>query len=180
MNGQARRWFAVVAGAAGMLGLTGFVVSFERVSVAARPSFGAMAPAVPLGVDLAILVFSAAGLLLAWLDMPARWVRLVPAALTGVTIALNVSGERDLFGITAHAALPSLWVLAVALAEHIVRHRLAIDTGTRMDTVRLSRWLLAPLATAGLWRRMVLWEVRSYPEALVWERHRLLATAALR
>src|SRR5262249_2976376 len=139
VNGQARRWFTVIAAAAGLLGLTGFAVSFERVSAAARDSFGPLAAAGPLGGDLAILVFWGAGLLLAWLDMPARWVRLVPAGLTGVTIALNVSGERDVFGVIAHAALPGLWVLAVALAEHIVRHRLALDTGTRMESVRLSR-----------------------------------------
>jgi Protein of unknown function (DUF2637) len=179
-SAEARRWFVVVAAAAGILGVIGFVVSFERVSTAAWPSFGRLAPAVPVGVDLGILVFSAAGVLLAWLDMPARWLRLVPVALTGATIALNVSGERDLFGVVAHAVLPGLWVLAVAVAEHVVRHRLALDTGRRMDAVRVSRWLLAPLSTWGLWRRMVLWECRSYPDAIGRERLRLLAVAALR
>src|SRR5262249_40491374 len=104
VNGPARRWFTLVAAAAGLLGLAGCVVSFEGVSAAAGPSFGVLAPAVPVGIDLGILVFSAAGLLLAWLDMPARWLRLVPWALTGATIALNVAGQTDMFGVVAHAA----------------------------------------------------------------------------
>lgn len=48
-----------------------------------------------------------------------------------------------------------------------------------MDGIRRSRWLLAPLPTFALWRRMVLWEVRSYPDALARERERILAKTSL-
>ncbi|HEX4813518.1 MAG TPA: hypothetical protein VFV66_12290, partial [Nonomuraea sp.] len=44
---------------------------------------------------------------------------------------------------------------------------------------RRSRWLLAPLPTFALWRRMVLWEIRSYPDALGRERDRILAKTDL-
>jgi hypothetical protein len=170
----------VIGGAVALIGVIGAVVSFARVSAAAGPTFGWLAPAVPVGVDLGILTFSAAGLLLAYLDMPARWVRIVPWALTGATIYLNVIGETDPFAIVAHAVLPGLWVLAIGVGEHVIRSRFALDTGRRMDSVRPSRWLLAPWATGRLWRRMVLWEVRSYPKALKRERRRLYATAHMR
>jgi hypothetical protein len=179
MTGPARRATALIAGAAGLLGGIGFVVSFARVSAAAAPSFGALALAVPVGIDLGILVFSAAALVLAYLEMPARWLRLVPWALTAATVYLNVAGETDPFAVVAHAVLPGLWVLSVAIGEHVVRHRLALDTGTRMDSVRISRWVLAPVPTLRLWRRMVLWETRSYPAALRRERDRLLALTDL-
>lgn len=43
----------------------------------------------------------------------------------------------------------------------------------------MSRWLLAPWPTLRLWRRMVLWETRSYPDALRREQDRLLALCDL-
>nr|WP_319273437.1 hypothetical protein [Streptomyces sp. ID03-2B] len=49
-----------------------------------------------------------------------------------------------------------------------------------MDKIRASRWLLAFPSTFALWRRMTLWEVTSYADALTRERERLLARAELR
>jgi hypothetical protein len=49
-----------------------------------------------------------------------------------------------------------------------------------MEKIRRSRWLLAPVSTFALWRRMTLWEVTSYGVALACERERLLARAELR
>lgn len=54
------------------------------------------------------------------------------------------------------------------------------DDLDRMDSARVSRWLLAPWSTARLKRRMVLWEIRSYPDALRRERDRVLARAEMR
>ena len=79
----AARTVAVLAAA---LGLLGFVNSFRAVARAAQASFGELAPTVPLGIDLAIAVFSAMDIVLARLDMRPRWVRLVPWTLTAVTI----------------------------------------------------------------------------------------------
>ena len=74
---------------------------------------------------------------------------------------------------------PALWVVAVSLAAHVIRVRAQLTAGTAIDRIRASRWLLAPLRTALLWRRMVLWEIRSYPDALARERARLLALTGL-
>jgi hypothetical protein len=162
-----------------VLGLLGFAVSYASVARAAAPSFGRWAPAVPVGTDLAIAVFSAADMVLARLDMRVRWVRLLPWCLTAATVYLNVSGQATLFGRVAHAVFPSLWVVAVALAAHVIRVRAHLATGKAMDRVPVSRWLLSPVSTARLKRRMILWEIRSYPVALERERERVLALTAL-
>ena len=172
----AARAVAVLAAA---LGLLGFVNSFRAVARAAQASFGELAPTVPLGIDLAIAVFSAMDIVLARLDMRPRWVRLVPWTLTAVTIYLNAAGQPAWSGRVAHAVFPALWVVAVSLAAHVIRVRAQLTAGTAIDRIRASRWLLAPLRTALLWRRMVLWEIRSYPDALARERARLLALTGL-
>ena len=170
---------AVVAALVAILGLLGFVNSFAGVQKAAEPSFGWLSFTVPIGIDLGIAVFSALDIVLARLDMRLRWLRLVPWTLTAVTVYLNVAGQHTLFGQVAHAVLPCLWVLAVEVAAHVIRVRAQLVADTRMDSIRRSRWVLAPWPTWKLWRRMVLWETRSYPDALARERDRLLARTDL-
>ncbi|MDL4777596.1 DUF2637 domain-containing protein [Actinomadura xylanilytica] len=162
------------------LGLLGFVNSFARVADAARSSFGWFAFTVPIGIDVGIAVFSALDIVLARLDMRIRWLRLVPWSLTGATVYLNIAGEHSAFGIVAHAMLPTLWIGAVEVAAHVVRTRAGLAAGTRLDSIRLSRWLLSPASTVRLWRRMVLWETRSYPSALMRERDRVLSLTDLK
>jgi hypothetical protein len=168
-----------VAAMVAALGVLGFINSFRAVARAAVSSFGELAPTVPLGIDLAIAVFSALDIVLARLDMRPWWVRLVPWSLTAATIYLNVAGQVTWFGRVAHAVFPALWVVAVQLAAHVIRIRAQLVAGTRIDRIRVSRWLLAPASTARLMRRMVLWEIRSYPDALNRERARLLALTGL-
>ena len=172
---------AVIAVAIATAGVAvlGFANSFSAVMAAAWLSFGRLAPTVPLGIDLGIAIFAGLDIVLARLDMRLRWVRLVPWALTAATIWLNVAGQHAWFGRVAHAVLPGMWVLAVEAGAHVIRVRARLSGGTAMDRIRPSRWLLAPLRTAGLWRRMVLWEVRSYPLALARERDRVIARTGL-
>lgn len=172
----------ITAGATGALGLLGFVNSFERVATAAEPSFGWFAWTVPLGIDLGIAVFSALDIVLARLGMRLGWLRFIPWALTAATVYLNVAAYLDVpdwFAVVAHALLPLLWVFAVEVGAHVVRKHADLARPGRMDGIRRSRWLLAPLATVFLWRRMVLWEIRSYPEALGQERERIVAKTEL-
>lgn len=170
--------------AVGILGVLGFVNSFHRVDTSAQPSFHGLAWSVPIGIDLAILIFSALDIVLAMLDMRLVWLRLIPWALTFVTVRLNVAdqpGQPKLTGFDqlAHGVLPSLWALSIEVGAHVVRKRAHLASPKRMDRVRTSRWLLAPVPTLRLWRRMVLWEERSYPSALVRERERVLAKTDL-
>ncbi|MEV0388747.1 DUF2637 domain-containing protein [Nonomuraea sp. NPDC050643] len=177
---------SVTAAAVGVLGLIGFVISFATVMEAAKPTFGPLAFLLPLGVDLGIGVFSALDIVLARLNMRVRWLRFVPWTLTAVTVYLNVaayanaSGGPNWFAVIAHAILPGLWVVAVEIGTHAVRKRANLASPSRrLDSIRLSRWMLSPLPTFALWRRMVLWEVRSYPDALNRERDRILAKTDL-
>ncbi|MEV4888757.1 DUF2637 domain-containing protein [Nonomuraea sp. NPDC055795] len=174
----------VTAAVTGVLGLLGFVNSFDRVAQAAAPSFGWFAWTVPLGIDLGIAVFSALDIVLARLGMRVRWLRFIPWALTAATVYLNVAtyleaNPIDWFAVVAHAVLPLLWVVAVEVGAHVIRKRADLVKPDRMDGIRRSRWLLAPLPTFALWRRMVLWEVRSYPDALRRERDRIMARTDL-
>jgi hypothetical protein len=49
-----------------------------------------------------------------------------------------------------------------------------------MDSVRMARWFLDPISTFRLWRRMKLWELRSYDEVIKLEQSRLIERARLR
>lgn len=169
-----------VAGLVGVLGVVGFGVSATNVAEAVEPSFGQLAWTVPFGVDVGIAAFTGLDLLMARMDMRSRWLRIVPWALIAVTIYLNVAGEPELMGKVAHAVLPLTWVVAVEAGAHILRTWAGLATkAERMDRVRVSRWFLAPIPTLLLWRRMILWETRSYPDALQRERDRKLALCDL-
>ncbi|MFF3878743.1 DUF2637 domain-containing protein [Streptomyces sp. NPDC001978] len=166
--------------AAAGVGALGLIASFDAVSsAAARWGFGAPWM-LPVGIDVAIPVFTVANLLLIRMDMALAWVRFVPWALTLVTCGLNVAAGHSLWAKVAHGTMPLLWVVFSEIGAHIYAVRIGAATGRRMEKVRFSRWMLAPLSTFALWRRMTLWEITSYSEALKRERERQLARARLR
>ncbi|WP_267242857.1 DUF2637 domain-containing protein [Streptomyces sp. PR69] len=166
--------------AAAGVGALGLVSSFDAVSAAAaRWGFGEPWM-VPVGMDVAIPVFSVANLLLIRMDMALAWVRFVPWVLTLITCALNVAAGHGVWAKVAHGTMPLLWVVFSEIGAHIYAVRIGAATGRRMEKIRFSRWLLAPVSTLALWRRMTLWEVTSYNVALGCERERLLARAELR
>ncbi|MFI6695913.1 DUF2637 domain-containing protein [Streptomyces sp. NPDC050433] len=169
----------VIPAGAGVGGL-GLVASFDSVSsAAARWGFG-KPWMLPIGIDLAIPVFTAANLMLIRLGMPLAWVRFVPWALTLVTCWLNIAAGESVSAKIAHGAMPLLWVVLSEIAAHVYAVRIGVATGARMERIRRSRWLFAPLTTLMLWRRMVLWETTDYREALDLEKNRLLVRAELR
>ncbi|MFF3264948.1 DUF2637 domain-containing protein [Streptomyces sp. NPDC002932] len=121
----------------------------------------------PVGIDVAIPAFTGAGLILIRMGMELRWIRWVPRALTAVTVYLNWQASSTPGGRLGHAALTLLWVIFSEIASHVYGTRIGAVTGKkRMETVRRSRWILAPIPTARLRRRMILWEITSYEEAL--------------
>ncbi|MFF7170446.1 DUF2637 domain-containing protein [Streptomyces pseudovenezuelae] len=166
--------------AAAGVGALGLIASFDAVSsAAARWGFGEPWM-LPVGIDVAIPVFTVANLLLIRMDMALAWVRFVPWALTLVTCGLNVAAGHSLWAKVAHGTMPLLWVVFSEIGAHVYAVRIGAATGRRMEKVRFSRWVLAPLSTFALWRRMTLWEITSYSEALKRERERQLARARLR
>ncbi|WP_367320799.1 DUF2637 domain-containing protein [Streptomyces sp. HUAS ZL42] len=166
--------------AAAGVGALGLIASFDAVSSAAA-RWGFSSPwMLPVGIDVAIPVFTVANLLLIRMDMALAWVRFVPWALTLVTCGLNVAAGHSLWAKIAHGTMPLLWVVFSEIGAHVYAVRIGAATGRRMEKVRFSRWMLAPLSTFALWRRMTLWEITSYAEALKRERERQLARARLR
>ncbi|MFD9936287.1 DUF2637 domain-containing protein [Streptomyces massasporeus] len=166
--------------AAAGVGALGLISSFDAVSAAAaRWGFGEPWM-LPVGIDVAIPVFTVANLLLIRMDMALAWVRFVPWVLTLVTCGLNVAAGQGMWAKVAHGTMPLLWVVFSEIGAHIYAVRIGAATGRRMEKIRFSRWLLAFPSTFALWRRMTLWEVTSYSEALKRERERQLARADLR
>ncbi|WP_327655632.1 DUF2637 domain-containing protein [Streptomyces sp. NBC_00483] len=170
----------VGAAAAAGVGSLGFLASFDAVSSAAL-RWGFEQPwMLPVGIDVAIPVFTVANLLLIRMDMALAWVRCVPWLLTLVTCGLNVAAGHGMWAKLAHGTMPLLWVVFSEIGAHIYAVRIGAVTGRRMDKIRWTRWLLAPWPTFTLWRRMTLWEITSYADALARERERQLARADLR
>ncbi|MDQ1068795.1 DUF2637 domain-containing protein [Streptomyces canus] len=166
--------------AAAGVGALGLISSFDAVSVAAA-SWGFSAPwMLPVGIDVSIPVFTVANLLLIRMDMALAWVRFVPWVLTLITCGLNIAAGHSLSAKVAHGTMPLLWVVFSEIGAHIYAARIGAATGRRMEKIRFSRWLLAFPSTFALWRRMTLWEVTSYSEALTREKERQLARADLR
>jgi hypothetical protein len=165
---------AIVAGCV-IVALIGFSTSFEAVSAAMRRDFGRLAPLVPLGIDVGILVSSAAYISLARRGEGHPALRIVPHLLTAATIYLNVAAGTTLEGSIAHGVMVALWAVAVEVSAHVAKARLGLDTGTRFDPVPVRRWLLDPVRTGLLWRRMSLWNVTEYRRALAYERARRYA-----
>jgi hypothetical protein len=170
--------FAALA-AAGVGGL-GLASSFNAVSEAAARWDFATPWMLPIGIDISIPVFTAANLLLIRMDMRLAWVRFVPWVLTLVTCWLNIASGTSMSAKVAHGTMPLLWVVFSEIIAHIYAVRIGAATGKRMEKIRRSRWLLAFPSTFALWRRMTLWEITSYSEALRRERDRQLARADLR
>ncbi|WP_418959128.1 DUF2637 domain-containing protein [Streptomyces tritici] len=166
--------------AAAGVGALGLISSFDAVSAAAaRWGFGEPWM-LPVGIDVAIPVFTVANLLLIRMDMALAWVRFVPWVLTLVTCGLNVAAGQGVWAKVAHGTMPLLWVVFSEIGAHIYAVRIGAATGRRMDKIRASRWLLAFPSTFSLWRRMTLWEITSYADALAREKERQLARAELR
>ncbi|MGW3423352.1 DUF2637 domain-containing protein [Streptomyces phaeochromogenes] len=166
--------------AAAGVGALGLISSFDAVSAAAA-SWGFSAPwMLPVGIDVSIPVFTVANLLLIRMDMALAWVRFVPWVLTLITCGLNVAAGHSLSAKVAHGTMPLLWVVFSEIGAHVYAVRIGAATGRRMEKIRFSRWLLAFPSTFALWRRMTLWEVTSYSEALTREKERQLARADLR
>ncbi|WP_242908399.1 DUF2637 domain-containing protein [Actinomadura terrae] len=178
----AQRILAGIGGVffAGLAGLGGYG-SYASVQDVAEPWFGGQAWIVPAGVDLGILALVSVALLLEWLAMPMPALRWMAMAFTGATVWLNVSAAHgDPAGVVMHAAMPVLFVTFVEAVRHAIRRRAGIAAGTVREGVPLARWLLAPVSTFRMWRRMVLWQITSYPRALTAEQRRRRALALLR
>ncbi|MEU6314095.1 DUF2637 domain-containing protein [Streptomyces sp. NPDC047014] len=170
----------VVAGAVVIAGI-GFAGSYAAVrELAEKKGFGSFSLVFPIGIDAGICVLLALDLLLTWLRIPFPLLRQTAWLLTAATIAFNGAASwPDPLGVGMHAVIPILFVVTVEAARHAVGRIADITADRHMEGVRITRWLLSPIPTFKLWRRMKLWELRSYEQAVGMEQDRLIYQARL-
>ncbi|MER6078046.1 DUF2637 domain-containing protein [Streptomyces sp. NPDC001833] len=171
----------VVTGAMIIAGI-GFAGSYAAVrELAIKKGFGNFAYVFPIGIDAGICVLLALDLLLTWIRIPFPLLRQTAWLLTIATIAFNgAAAWPDPLGVGMHAVIPVLFVVAVEAARHAIGRIADITADKHMEGVRLTRWLLSPVPTFLLWRRMKLWELRSYDQVIKLEQERLVYQARLR
>jgi hypothetical protein len=170
----------VVAGAA-IIAAIGFAGSYAAVrALAEQKGFGNFSLVFPIGIDAGICVLLALDLLLTWMRIPFPLLRQTAWLLTAATIAFNgAAAWPDPLGVGMHAVIPVLFVVAVEAARHAVGRIADLTADKHMEGVRLTRWLLSPVPTFKLWRRMKLWELRSYEQVIKLEQDRLIYQARL-
>lgn len=177
-----RGLLGLVAAGACLISGIGFAGSYNAVrELAAEKGFGTFSYAFPIGVDAGIVVLLALDLVLTWLRIPFPLLRQTAWLLTVATIAFNAAASwGDPLGMGMHAVIPVLFVVVVEASRHAVGRIAAITVDRHMESVRMMRWLLSPVPTFRLWRRMKLWELRSYDEVVRLEQNRLVYRAQLR
>lgn len=148
--------------------------------LAVKKGFGDFAYFFPIGIDAGICVLLALDLLLTWIRMPFPLLRQAAWLLTVATVAFNAAVASDPLGMGMHAVIPVLFVVTVEAARHAVGRIADITADKHMEGVRITRWLLSPVPTFLLWRRMKLWELRSYDAVIKLEQERLVYQARLR
>ncbi|WP_240634102.1 MULTISPECIES: DUF2637 domain-containing protein [Streptomyces] len=171
----------VVTGAV-IIAAIGFAGSYAAVrELALQKGFGNFSYVFPIGIDAGICVLLALDLLLTWIRIPFPLLRQTAWLLSAATIAFNgAAAWPDPLGVGMHSVIPILFVVAVEAARHAIGRIADITADKHMEGVRLTRWLLSPVPTFLLWRRMKLWELRSYEQVIKLEQERLVYQASLR
>jgi Protein of unknown function (DUF2637) len=152
----------------------GFAVSFQTITALAREQH---MPGWPVLYPILIDVFLLGLVVEARKAIDDNRSDLVPRALAwllaGFTLYVNAHGSpaRDWLGIALHVTAPVAWITFLELTRW---RKLRKRRAERGDTIPLARWLIAPVRTAGMRKRMVLHNVSSYAEASAREEARML------
>lgn len=149
----------------------GFSGSYSALrALAVEKGFGWFAPWFPIGVDAGIIVALATDLYLVRRGL--HWPVLRPLAhvLTLATVWFNAASgpapvSQDPVAGAMHAVMPILFVSSVEAARFLVIRTARLEAG-HDGGVPLARWLLAPWPTWRLYRRMRVWGLASYAEAV--------------
>ncbi|WP_432164218.1 DUF2637 domain-containing protein [Streptomyces tendae] len=167
---------AIVIAALALAGI-GLYLSFEHVAQFAFTElrFGSLGKGqlFAVGVDVGIMVMIAVDLLMAWLKRPISWIRYPVWLLTAATVVLNAASGApegawkllDYVAAGAHGVVPVLFITVVELGRDAIDRVVRPEQAER-DSIPWLRWVLAPVATARIFRRMRLWGVTSYPEMI--------------
>jgi hypothetical protein len=162
------------------LAVLGGIGSFTTVRNLAQPWFGHLAWIIPVGVDLGILALLTWDLLAEYLALSWPMLRWTAWAFIAATVYLNIAAAHgNPTAAIMHAAMPVLFITVIEGIRHLIRQLTGLATGTRIERIPLSRWLLAPRTTFLLGRRMILWHVTSYRDGLALEHEHLTAVSRL-
>ncbi|MFJ5883258.1 DUF2637 domain-containing protein [Kitasatospora cineracea] len=138
--------------------------------------FGDFSYAFPVGVDAGIVALLAMDLHLIRKGTPWPMLRLLAHCFTAATIYFNAASAGPVLanptGTAMHAVIPIMFVAVVEAGRRLVVRITRIEAGHQRDGVPLHRWLLAPGPSFALYRRMRLWGIDSYREAIGMERER--------
>lgn len=155
-----------------LVGVIGFAMSYSTLAEVAL-SWGfshRLAPWFPVGVDASIIAFLALDLYLIRKDTGWPVLRMAAHAMTGATIWFNASSQGEIIAdpvkSASHGVMPLLFVIGVEAARKLFIKKVQLEAGTATDRIPLHRWILSPLGTPQIYRRMRLYGVTSYPEMI--------------
>jgi Protein of unknown function (DUF2637) len=154
----------------------GFSLSFQTIAHQATVHhLPGWAPLYPILIDTGILAFTIEARHAIDAGRSDLVPRMITWALSAFTVYVNVHGSppHDWLGRSMHAAAPAMWVLFLELTRW--RKVRKVRAEKQPDRIPRIRWLLRPLRTAGMWRRMTEHGVTSYTIAVARESARLLA-----
>ena len=169
---------AIVAGILAVAVLGG-ILSYKTLIDWARPEYGPYAPLFAALVDVGTVVFALATFWKVIKRHPKWGVRIATHTTAGLSILFNALGGTGWESVIKHATAPLIFVLAIETLLGILLRRQQ-EIAPQLDRIRRIRWLLAPFSTASIWRRMVLWELRSYAAAMEIDRERVKARIRLK
>ncbi|MFE6632592.1 DUF2637 domain-containing protein [Streptomyces rochei] len=162
---------AVIALGILVVAAVGFASSYDTLREAAQTKgfSHALSYWVPIAIDGAILAFLGLDLYFTHRRIPKPLLRFAAHGMTLATVVLNATSggqsvAEDPVRAFWHGLMPVLFVIGVEALRHAVLHAAQIEAGTATERIPLHRWALAPAATARLYRRMRLANVRSYDE----------------
>ncbi|MCC3654736.1 DUF2637 domain-containing protein [Streptomyces sp. S07_1.15] len=164
---------AVVGGAT--LAAIGFTGSYAALrDLGEDKGLGRFAYVFPIGLDAGIVVLLALDLLLIRRRTPWPVLRLLAHTFTLATVWFNASSgdqsiREDPVGAGMHGVIPLMFIAAVEAGRRLIIRMTALEDGRERPGVPLHRWILAPIRTFAMWRRMRLWDVPTYAEAVARE-----------
>ncbi len=180
---RTQKWLiGVVAASAIIVAGLGFAGSYRAVEhLAEAKGFGWYSYGFPIGVDAGIVSILALDLVLTGLRIPFTPLRPAAWFLTAATISFNASvAWGDPIAVGMHAVTPALFVIVVEAARHAVGRIADITAEKHIESPPIIRWLLSPVPTCRIWRRMRLWNLRSYTEVIEQQKQLKIYRARLR
>ncbi len=181
-----KRWQSVTAAVivtVFALGLAAYAAAadYATVSGQAEKYHVALAWLNPLGLLGGLFGITIIDIALTWIGKPIWWLREFARIFAiAVVLANGSAGWPSPVGTGLRVAAPALFVIITEAARHTLLHR---DEGEqkrkRDERIPRIRWLLDFAGTFALWRRMRLWDVRSYRAAVDTELSRLVAIEML-